>query len=132
MPRSSKNEIRLVVKTDKGRTKSGETCVVDISKGLNSLLRQVSTQIDFDVGELSLLSYKEHIVVASSINNTNHLRDLDIVLAIPSGEAATSKHAARATGSSSKKRKVPSSTKPKYRIGTKVRKKFGDHGWFPV
>ena len=93
-PSTEERIIRLVVNTTKicedGRLQlnvSNEICVVDLSEDLDTVKRQLSVQVGFDVESLSLFTFNAgHIIAISAIKSHHVLRDQDVVLAFRKGD----------------------------------------------
>ena len=90
--------LRLIVKTTKvggdGHPQFGitdETCLVDVSGDFDSVIRQISAQVGFDVERLSLFTFKDgHVVAISAIKSQLALQDQDVLLAFRRGEGGMS------------------------------------------
>ena len=79
------SNIRLIVKTDKDYRSEGETCLVDVSKGLPNVVEQISRQVEAGIIRLCHVVYvddKSPISTYSAIKDAQFLRDLDVVFAV--------------------------------------------------
>ena len=84
------SNIRLIVKTDKDYKSEGETCLVDVSKGLPNVVEQISRQVEAGIIRLCHVVYvddKSPISTYSAIKDTQFLRDLDVVFAVKQDNA---------------------------------------------
>ena len=124
MTESKPKHIVLAVKTSTDKDEYAQGCLVDKSKGLPYVLKQISEEMEFTVERLFILLFGDgefHTKVV--VKKAAILGHQDVVLAVGS----TSMEGTEWTGSRLAAATLPP---PKYKIGTKVRNFFNGHGWW--